>query len=61
MTDSERELLRLLAEGLPPDIIARRMFISARTLRRHIRALCDRVGVQTAIQAVAWAARHQVL
>lgn len=57
----ETELLRLLAEGLVLDAVARRLAVSERTVRRRIRALCDRFGVDTPVQVVVIAARHGVL
>lgn len=57
----ELELLRLLADGLVLDSIARRMSMSERTLRRRIRALCDRFEVDAPVQIVVWAARRGLL
>jgi DNA-binding NarL/FixJ family response regulator len=52
------ELLALLARGLPLDAIARRLDTSERTVRRRVKAICDRLGFTTSIQAVVWAARR---
>jgi DNA-binding NarL/FixJ family response regulator len=57
----EVELIRLLAEGLVLDAVARRLALSERTVRRRIRALCDRFGVDTPVQVVVIAARNGVL
>jgi DNA-binding NarL/FixJ family response regulator len=57
----EAELIRLLADGLVLDAVARRMALSERTVRRRIRALCDRFGVDTPVQVVVIAARNGVL
>ncbi|GHF33512.1 DNA-binding NarL/FixJ family response regulator [Amycolatopsis bartoniae] len=54
----ELDLLQLLAEGLPLEAIARRLELSDRTVRRRLRAICDRLGFATPIQAVVWAARR---
>jgi DNA-binding NarL/FixJ family response regulator len=54
-------LLALLAEGLPPAVVARRLEMSERTLRRRIRAICDRLDVPSAITAVVWAAKRGLL
>jgi DNA-binding NarL/FixJ family response regulator len=52
------ELLKLLARGLPLDAVARRMNTSERTVRRRMKAICDRLGFTSSIQAVVWAARQ---
>jgi DNA-binding NarL/FixJ family response regulator len=57
----EMELVRLLAEGLVLDAVARRLQVSERTVRRRIRALCDRFGVDTPVQVVVILARNGVL
>lgn len=54
-------LLRLLAEGMPLDAIARRLATSERTVRRRTRLICDRIGVTAPIQAVVWAVRHRLI
>jgi len=52
------ELLRMLADGLPLEAVARRMNASERTVRRRVRAICERLGFASSVQAVAWAARR---
>jgi DNA-binding NarL/FixJ family response regulator len=54
-------LLRLLAQGVPLDAVARRLRTSERTVRRRERAICDRLSVGTPIEAVVWAARQGLL
>ena len=55
------ELLSLLAEGLPTEVVARRLDLSDRTVRRRTRAICDRLGVSAPVQAIVWAARRGLL
>lgn len=57
LTKEEAELLRLLAGGMPADVAARRLAISPRTLRRRTRDVCERIGVDTTVEALVWAAR----
>lgn len=52
------EILSMLAEGMPLAIVARRLHMSERSVRRRVRTVCDHLGVRTSIQAVVWAARR---
>jgi DNA-binding NarL/FixJ family response regulator len=55
------QVLRLLATGLSLESVARRLELSERTVRRRTRALCDRLGVGTPIEAIVWAAQRGLL
>lgn len=57
----ELTLLKLLAQGLPLDVVARRMRTSDRTVRRRSKGICDRLGVDAPIEAVVWAAKRGLL
>ena len=61
LAEDDTKLLSLVADGLVLDAIARRLNLSERTVRRRIRALCDRIGVDTPVQAVVWAVRVGIL
>ena len=61
MSLEDLELLRLLATGLSLESVARRLDLSDRTVRRRTRALCDRLGLDTPIEAIVWAARRGLL
>jgi DNA-binding NarL/FixJ family response regulator len=52
------ELLRLVAAGLPLDVVGRRLQLSDRTVRRRLKAIRERLGVDSSIQVIAWAARR---
>lgn len=60
-TVDELALLSLFADGLCIEAIARRLDLSDRTIRRRSRAMCDRLGVVSTIQVVAWAARRHLI
>jgi DNA-binding NarL/FixJ family response regulator len=57
----EIRILRLLAEGETVDVVARRLGVSERTVRRKTRSTCDKVGCETTIEAIVWAVRHELL
>ena len=57
----ELELLAEIATGVTTEVAARHLELSARTLRRRIRNVCDLLGVNTPIEAVVWAARRQLI
>ena len=61
LSADELALLGLLARGLPADAIARHLDLSERTVRRRTRLICDRLGVGSTVEAVAWAARRHLV
>lgn len=58
LTDREREVLSLLAEGLNAEEIAARLHISAKTERNHVARILAKLGVHSRLQALVFAARH---
>jgi len=61
LTQREREVLRLLADGLANEEIGRRLFISPETVRTHVRKAMDKLDADTRTQAVARALRDQLI
>jgi DNA-binding CsgD family transcriptional regulator len=57
LTAREKEVLALLAEGLTDREIARRLFISERTVSHHVSAVLAKIGVSTRTAAAREAAR----
>lgn len=57
MTPREFEVLTLLAEGLPNKLIARRLQISANTVKCHIASILGELAVESRLQAVVAAYR----
>lgn len=61
LTAREREVLVLLAQGLENRAIADRMSIGVETVRTHVASLLAKLGVDTRLQAVLLALRHDVV
>jgi DNA-binding NarL/FixJ family response regulator len=61
LTPREEDVLGLLMEGLGQGEIARRLFITDRTVGKHIEHILAKLGVHTRAQAVARAARDSLL
>ena len=57
VTTRELEVLRLLAKGLPNKDIAGRLYLSPRTVERHVANLGVKIGAARRAQLVAFAAR----
>jgi DNA-binding NarL/FixJ family response regulator len=58
LTPREREVLALLADGLPNKLIARRLDISEKTVKAHLTNIFQRIGVTDRTQAALWAQKH---
>ncbi|MDQ3936187.1 MAG: helix-turn-helix transcriptional regulator [Actinomycetota bacterium] len=60
VTPREAEVLALLAEGRSTKEIAARLYLSPKTVERHIANLAAKVGVEGRSELVAFAASHRV-
>jgi RNA polymerase sigma factor (sigma-70 family) len=58
LTDRERQILQLLAEGMPNEGIAHQLFISPQTVQTHVRNLLAKLGVHSKLEAVAFTVKH---
>ena len=54
----EREVLALVAEGLPNKLVARRLGISEKTVKTHLTKVFQQIGVTDRTQAVLWAQKN---
>lgn len=61
LTERERDVLRLLSEGLDNEEIGQRLFISPETVRTHLRKAMTKLGASTRTQAVAMALRDEII
>jgi NarL family two-component system response regulator LiaR len=58
LTEREKEILQLLAEGMRNDGIASKLFISPQTVQTHIRNILGKLRVHSKLEAVAFGVRH---
>jgi two-component system, NarL family, nitrate/nitrite response regulator NarL len=58
LTARERDITRLVGEGLKNDAIAQRLFISEKTVRNHLTVIFDKVGVRDRLHLAIYAYRR---
>jgi len=58
LTEREREILQLLAQGMRNDDIATQLFISPQTVQTHVRNILGKLRVHSKLEAVAFAVKH---
>jgi len=58
LSERERDVLRLVARGLPNKLIARELSISEKTVKTHLTSVFRTIGVTDRTQAALWAERN---
>ena len=61
LTQRERDVLRLLADGMSNEEIGKSLFISPETVRTHVRKAMAKLDADTRTQAVATALRQSLI
>jgi two-component system, NarL family, response regulator DevR len=59
LTPQERRILQLVGEGLTNREVARRMFLSEKTVKNYVSSVLAKLGLTSRTQAAVLAARHQ--
>jgi DNA-binding NarL/FixJ family response regulator len=60
LTAREREILALIAQGLPNKRIAMKLGISEKTVKAHLTSVFNSLGVTDRTQAALWAREHGI-
>jgi len=58
LSQRERDVLALVADGCPNMEIARRLWITERTVKGHLTRIFREIGVDDRTQAALWAQKH---
>jgi DNA-binding NarL/FixJ family response regulator len=61
LTQREREILQLLADGMSNADVAQQLFISQETVKSHVRHILAKLEAETRTQAVAIALREAMI
>lgn len=60
LTEREREVLQLLAQGLSNKDIAQKLYLSVRTVEGHLLNIYSKLRVKSRTEAVLWAVEHKL-
>jgi DNA-binding NarL/FixJ family response regulator len=60
LTDRQVDVLRLVAQGLPNAAVAERLDLSERTVHAHLRAIFDKLGVNSRTAAARFAVKQNL-
>ncbi len=61
LTDREVEVLQAIADGLSPDEIATKLFLSAHTVKNHLRHAMAKLEAHTKLDAVVMAIKSRII
>lgn len=61
LTDRELDVLRLMTAGTSTDAMAETLYVSAHTIRSHVRHILEKLGAHSKLEAVAIALREGIV
>lgn len=59
LTDRERQILRLIAEGHSNKLIGRKLDIAEATVKVHVKHLLKKLGMRSRVEAAIWVVRQK--
>jgi DNA-binding NarL/FixJ family response regulator len=60
LTETERDLLRMVGDGRSDKEIGREMYISPRTVQSHLTNIRVKTGIRRRVELARWALEHQI-
>lgn len=60
LTPRERDILKLLAQGLPNKVIARKLSITESTVKVHVKHLLKKMKLKSRVEAAVWVLQEKV-
>jgi len=61
LTPRERDIIKLIAEGLPNKVIARRLNITESTVKVHVKHLLKKMKLKSRVEAAVWVLQSIVI
>jgi DNA-binding NarL/FixJ family response regulator len=61
LTEREREILTLLADGRTNKAVAAELFLSVNTVRNHVQSILTKLGAHSKLEAVSIALREEII
>ena len=61
MTEREKEILELVAEGIGNKEIGERLFVSVRTVETHKTHILDKLGLKNTAELIKYAIKHNII
>ena len=60
LTSREREIIKLIAQGLPNNSIAERLSIAEKTVRNHLTIVYSKLQVSSRLELAIYAAQRHI-
>lgn len=61
LTERERDILQLLAQGMSNEDISKALFVEVTTVKSHLARMLPKLGARSRLQAVVWAYQNKIV